>query len=85
MRLELSHWPLAVTRLEGRATIEHLDAYFHDFEARVMKALHWVVPPRVPTSFEPDFSAAIKFTSRRLIASDVDIAPIAHWIARECG
>ena len=49
----------------------------------VMKALHWVVPPRVPTSYEADFRSALRFVTHRLTESHVDTDDLERWIERE--
>lgn len=47
----------------------------------VMTSLHWLVPPKIPTTYEPDLPHAIRWAVGRLSAAGLAVGPAEELLA----
>lgn len=141
LALDVSHWPLVLTSIEGPVDLPSWEAYAAAFERDVMapqerivsvfdmsglcnlpdsrtrgciadwsrkhvafglehhlglaivaphplaralmKVLHWTVPPAIPTSYEANRDAGLRFCIHRLRESGIDAAHLERLLSPE--
>lgn len=47
----------------------------------LMTSLHWLVPPKVPTSYQPDLSHAVRWAYERMAGSGMAAPPISRVLS----